>query len=152
MDYFRPGDPHLIQLSGSDSTWAGVGPIPRIFPPPTAPIRAVGDSFKSKFAIERLSEGKFHLKELDLNYHVGKIDEYQGKRDVVKLLDKDAPPQSWVIIPEGGLFRIQLPGPENLCWTVPITIGPEPDPLIVLEPYQEGSPRQQWKILPLLRE
>ncbi|KAB5589370.1 hypothetical protein CTheo_7193 [Ceratobasidium theobromae] len=160
MANIMPRAPHLIRSVDSEDKWAGTGPVPMIFPPPAAPLRVIDGSFKNKFVFEPLGDdnSKFYIKELEFDYYVGKVDELDGKKDVVKLVQKlpggpDKPPGAveWILVPDGpGVYRIQYPGPGNLSWTAPITVGPEAHPVIVLEP--EGSQGQLWEIVPILRD
>ncbi|KAF8712225.1 hypothetical protein RHS03_01202, partial [Rhizoctonia solani] len=129
-----PGKYYLVNVASG--SYAGVGPVPPIYPPFPSPLKAVGHVIKEPFTLEPKGEGKYIITHKALRLPVVYDDE-----GIVRLARQGQKATEWVIVRgyRPDRYRIKT-DKDDLYWTV----GEQNwDPIKVEDENNDSS--QEWR-------
>ncbi|CAE6426257.1 unnamed protein product [Rhizoctonia solani] len=131
-----PGGKYFLLNFGSNS-YAGVGPVPPIYPPYPSPLRPIGHTLKEPFSLEPKQGNKYVITHKLLRLSVGYDDE-----GIVRLTRQGGKEIQWVILDGYGPGRYRLKATDSeRYWTMSREDGRD---VIKLEGENVDS-SQEWR-------
>ncbi|CAE6336515.1 unnamed protein product [Rhizoctonia solani] len=102
---------YFIKSLGSESLWAGVGPVPPVYPPYPSPLRGVVDQIRDPITVTPVGGDNYTLK-------IGRTAIGYNEEGIVRLVPYGDQDVKWAIDRGNGegQFRIKIPNSDKY-WT-----------------------------------